>query len=89
MFKENYDRIALGTNNWNSLTVKQGLTYEWQAESTYIHNPPFFSSCKLEPEKVKDVNNAYVLGFFGDSITTDHISPAGNITSNSPAGRYL
>lgn len=89
MFVENYSRIAKGTDRWNSLEVKQGIQYEWKNESTYIHNPPFFQSCGLELSAVKNIENAYVLGNFGDSITTDHISPAGNIAKDSPAGRYL
>lgn len=89
MFQTNYNKIAQGTNNWNSLQVKQSLTYEWQPSSTYIHNPPFFTNCKKDPENIKDIKDAYLLGYFGDSITTDHISPAGNITAKSPAGKYL
>lgn len=88
MFVENYARIAKGTERWNKLQVKQGIQYEWKEESTYIHNPPFFN-CKLELSPVSDIVNAYCLGNFGDSITTDHISPAGNIAKDSPAGRYL
>lgn len=88
MFTENYSRIAKGTERWNNLQVKQGIQYEWKEESTYIHNPPFFN-CELNVTPVKSIENAYCLGNFGDSITTDHISPAGNIAKDSPAGRYL
>lgn len=89
MFVDNYNKIAKGTDSWNSLKVKEGTLYEWKQESTYIHDPPFFKKCELKPSSIKDINNAYCLGLFGDSITTDHISPAGNIAKNSPAGRYL
>jgi aconitate hydratase len=63
--------------------------YEWDPKSTYIHNPPFFQSMKKTPEPIKDIKDAYCLLNMGDSITTDHISPAGKIAKNSPAARYL
>jgi aconitate hydratase len=83
-FKQN-----IGTERWNALQVNQSKEYEWKESSTYIHNPPYFKSLTKELPKINDINEAYVLGFFGDSITTDHISPAGNIAVSSPAGRYL
>ena len=64
---------------WNELDVKEGLLYEWKDSSTYIHNPPFFSSTELSPKPVENIENAYCLLNLGDSITTDHISPAGAI----------
>lgn len=89
MFKEVYGRISKGNDRWNSLKVEPSLQYKWKNESTYIHNPPFFQSTKRELPEIKDIKDAYCLASFGDSITTDHISPAGNIAKNSPAARYL
>lgn len=88
-FKQVYERIAKGTDRWNSLNVPNTKTYEWSKESTYIHEPPFFKGLSKNPYKPERIKNAYVLASFGDSITTDHISPAGKISKNSPAGRYL
>lgn len=67
----------------------ESKTYGWDDKSTYIHNPPFFQKCGLDLPTIKNIDNAYCLALFGDSITTDHISPAGNITASSPAGKYL
>lgn len=89
MFVDVYSRITKGTDKWNALKVPAGQQYEWDASSTYIHNPPFFQSTELEPKPIKPVEKAYCLLNCGDSITTDHISPAGKITKDSPAGRYL
>jgi len=91
MFQEVYGKIAKGTDRWNALDVPTGETFAWSDDSTYIHNPPFFSgdNCPAEPKGLSKVENAYCLLNCGDSITTDHISPAGKITKNSPAGRYL
>lgn len=89
MFRDVYAKISKGTDRWNSLKTEPSLQYKWKDESTYIHNPPFFQTTELTLPKLKDINNAYVLCSFGDSITTDHISPAGNIAKNSPAARYL
>jgi aconitate hydratase len=89
MFKDVYGRISKGTDRWNSLKTEPSLQYKWKESSTYIHNPPFFQTTKLTLPKINNINNAYVLCSFGDSITTDHISPAGNISKKSPAARYL
>ncbi|OMJ76947.1 hypothetical protein SteCoe_23573 [Stentor coeruleus] len=89
MFAEVYNRIAQGTDRWNSLEAAEGTLYSWKDESTYIHNPPFFKSLTLEIPPIRDITNAYALLKLGDSITTDHISPAGNIARNSPAAKYL
>lgn len=89
MFKEIYDKIAKGTDRWNSLETSEGKLFEWSDDSTYIHNPPFFQSMELDLPKIKDIENAYCLLNVGDSITTDHISPAGKISKNSPAAKYL
>ena len=89
MFQENYATITKGTERWNSLQVATGTLYQWSAASTYIHNPPFFTGLAMELHPVPDINGAYVLLNVGDSITTDHISPAGNISKVSPGARYL
>ena len=89
MFKDVYEKIAKGTERWNNLKTEPSLQYGWKESSTYIHNPPFFQSTELSLPKIKNIQNAHVLCSFGDSITTDHISPAGKIAKNSPAARYL
>jgi len=89
MFRECYEKVAQGPDNWNQLDAPSGNLFTWKDESTYIHNPPFFAATKAEPTAIKNVENAYCLLNFGDSITTDHISPAGKIAKNSPAGAYL
>ena len=89
MFKTVYAKISKGTDRWNSLKTTPSQQYGWKDASTYIHNPPFFQSLQFELPKLPNISNAYVLCSFGDSITTDHISPAGNIAKNSPAARYL
>jgi aconitate hydratase len=89
MFKEVYDKISKGTDRWNSLKASESVQYQWKESSTYINDPPFFKTMGLNPPQINDIKDAYCLASFGDSITTDHISPAGNIAKNSPAGRYL
>ena len=89
MFREVYEAIAKGTDRWNSLQAPAGKLYEWDVNSTYIHNPPFFQTMTNDLLVVPQVKDAYVLANFGDSITTDHISPAGNISKTSPAAKYL
>ncbi len=89
MFKKRYGDVFRGDPEWQAIAVKGGLTYEWGADSTYVQNPPYFTGMSLTPSPVTDVEGARILGLFLDSITTDHISPAGGIRSDSPAGRYL
>lgn len=89
IFKMNYSHVLSGTKQWAHLAAPTGSQYSWSEDSTYIHNPPFFSRMEIEPKKISNIHNAYCLLNFGDSITTDHISPAGNISKNSPAGRFL
>ncbi len=89
MFKEIYEKIALGTDRWNNLQAPQGQLYQWDTNSTYIHNPPFFQTMTKEVVARDPIRNAYCLALFGDSITTDHISPAGNISKTSPAAKFL
>ena len=89
MFRERYADVFKGDANWRKIKVEGGLTYGWDSDSTYVQNPPYFTGMEREPEPVTDVENARVLGLFLDSITTDHISPAGSIKVKSPAGKYL
>ena len=89
MFKERYGDVFRGDPEWRKIAVKGGLTYGWDPRSTYVQNPPYFAEMSLTPSPVTDVEGARILGLFLDSITTDHISPAGGIRRDSPAGRYL
>eukprot|EP00397_Hematodinium_sp_SG-2012_P005866 GEMP01005890.1.p1 GENE.GEMP01005890.1~~GEMP01005890.1.p1 ORF type:complete len:899 (+),score=196.01 GEMP01005890.1:116-2812(+) len=89
MFHECYKKVAHGPDNWNQLEAPEGDLFTWDKESTYIHDPPFFASTLRDPATIKNIENAYCLLNFGDSITTDHISPAGKITKSSPAGVFL
>ncbi|XP_032643338.1 cytoplasmic aconitate hydratase [Chelonoidis abingdonii] len=89
MFKEVYQKIETVNESWNSLDAPSDTLYTWNPKSTYIKSPPFFENLTLELEPPKPIVDAYVLLNLGDSVTTDHISPAGNIARNSPAARYL
>jgi aconitate hydratase A / 2-methylisocitrate dehydratase len=89
MFKRRYDNVFEGDDEWREIRVKGGLTYDWDAHSTYVQNPPYFRELSITPAPVSDIENARILGLFSDSITTDHISPAGSIARDSPAGQYL
>jgi aconitate hydratase len=89
MFADEYREVFAGDERWNGLAVPAGDTYAWDPESTYVRHPPYFEGISGEPEPVADVAGARVLALLGDSITTDHISPAGSIKAASPAGRYL
>ncbi len=90
MFKARYADVFKGDERWQAMgTGAAGLNYEWNAASTYVQNPPYFAGLTREPAPVADIVNARVLGLFLDSITTDHISPAGSIAKASPAGKYL
>ncbi len=88
-FREEYSRIAKGDEFWHRLEVKGSTTYAWEETSTYIRNPPYFEGFALEPVKPGDITDARVLMVLGDSVTTDHISPAGAIPAHYPAGQYL
>jgi aconitate hydratase len=81
--------VFRGDPEWRAIEVKGGLTYDWDRRSTYVQNPPYFEEMSLTPAPVTDIAGARILGLFLDSITTDHISPAGAIRKDSPAGRYL
>jgi aconitate hydratase len=89
MFTSSYGEVFAGDERWNSLEVPEGDRFAWDASSTYVRKPPFFESLPREPEPVRDVEGARVLAVLGDSVTTDHISPAGAIKKDSPAARYL
>ncbi|MGP5104689.1 aconitate hydratase AcnA [Psychrobacter celer] len=89
MFRKNYGEVFDGSKEWNAISSADSQLYPWNEGSTYIKNPPFFDGMTMEPEGIPDIEGARILGLFGDSITTDHISPAGNIDPNSPAGKYL
>jgi aconitate hydratase len=89
MFAERYADVFHGDEHWRGIKVGAGRTYNWGVGSTYVQNPPYFEGMTMDPVPLKDVTNAHVLALFGDSITTDHISPAGSIKKTSPAGQYL
>ncbi|MCC7119460.1 MAG: aconitate hydratase AcnA [Anaerolineales bacterium] len=89
MFKDKYADVFSGSDMWKDIQVTGGDLYEWDENSTYIHHPPYFQKLTPEVGAVESIHGARVLGLFGDSITTDHISPAGNIAIDSPAGKYL
>ena len=89
MFEERYANVFEGDEHWRSFDVPEGSTYAWDADSTYIKNPPYFDGMTAEAGEIADITGARVLGLFGDSVTTDHISPAGKIEADSPAGKYL
>ena len=89
MFQNKYGEVFEGDERWSSLPVPQGDLYEWDETSTYVKNPPYFIDMPDEPPPVAAITEARVLAVLGDSITTDHISPAGSIKAHSPAGRYL
>ncbi|MEO8256791.1 MAG: aconitate hydratase AcnA [Acidobacteriota bacterium] len=89
MFREQYANVFAGDERWQSLPVPAGDRFVWEPDSTYIRNPPFFDGLTLQPAPLRDLTGARVLALLGDSITTDHISPAGSIKKDSPAGKYL
>ncbi|EJM56575.1 aconitate hydratase AcnA [Pseudomonas sp. GM48] len=89
MFHKEYAEVFAGDAQWQAIEVPQAATYVWQDDSTYIQHPPFFDDIGGPPPVVKDVSGANILALLGDSVTTDHISPAGNIKADSPAGQYL
>ncbi|MCF3961214.1 aconitate hydratase AcnA [Streptomyces fuscigenes] len=89
MFKDSYKDVFAGDAQWTSLPIPTGDTFEWDAESTYVRKPPYFEGMAQEPSPVEDITGARVLAKLGDSVTTDHISPAGAIKADTPAGKYL
>jgi aconitate hydratase len=89
MFRQQYANVFNGNEQWNAIAVPSGDLYAWNADSTYIQNPPYFSGMTREVPPLRSIDGARVLALLGDSVTTDHISPAGSIAKDSPAGRYL
>ena len=89
MFRSRYGDVFKGDQAWQDINVGEGQTYGWDSTSTYVQNPPYFEGMSMQPEPVKDIEGARLLSLFADSITTDHISPAGAIKGDSPAGSYL
>jgi aconitate hydratase len=89
MFSKNYADVFKGSKEWNAVEVPEGDQYAWDEKSTYIKNPPYFDGMTMDLPKHQDISGARCIGLFGDSITTDHISPAGAIKKDSPAGKYL
>ena len=89
MFRKEYAEVFAGDEKWQAIDVPKADTYAWQGDSTYIQHPPFFEDIAGDPPRITDIRKARILALLGDSVTTDHISPAGNIKADSPAGRYL
>jgi aconitate hydratase len=89
MFRKRYANVFDGTRDWRKVKANKGKTYNWDDKSTYVKSPPYFDGMAMEPAPLKDIESARILGLFGDSITTDHISPAGSIKKDGPAGVYL
>ncbi|MGH3914470.1 MAG: aconitate hydratase AcnA [Pseudonocardiaceae bacterium] len=89
MFTKDYADVFTGDSRWRSLSTPEGKTFSWDPESTYVRKPPYFDGMTAHPQPVQDITGARVLALLGDSVTTDHISPAGAIKTDSPAGRYL
>ncbi|WP_156851357.1 aconitate hydratase AcnA [Bartonella refiksaydamii] len=89
IFAEKYADVFKGDENWQKVQVPTGATYSWDEQSTYVRNPPYFNDMRKIPDALQDIKDARILGLFGDKITTDHISPAGSIKLDSPAGKYL
>jgi aconitate hydratase len=89
MFATRYSDVFKGDEQWQKIKVEGGATYGWPTASTYVQNPPYFEGMTMTPEPITDIAGARILALFGDSITTDHISPAGDIQSRGPAGKYL
>ena len=89
IYRKLYANIEQANPRWNEIQAPTGKTYQWDPQSTYIQEPPFFENFKMEPDPIQEIKDARVLAIFGDSVTTDHISPAGAIKKDSPAGKYL
>jgi aconitate hydratase len=89
MFRKSYASVFTGDSNWSSIKVPAGKRYTWDEKSTYVKNPPYFDGMTMTPPALADISDARALAVLGDSVTTDHISPAGNISKSSPAARYL
>src|SRR6185369_14615190 len=86
---DSYADVFKGDERWRNLPTPEGKTFDWDPKSTYVRKPPYFDGMPAEPEPVTDITGARVLALLGDSVTTDHISPAGNIKAGTPAAQYL
>ena len=89
MFTKDYADVFAGDERWRSLPTPEGKTFAWDPQSTYVRKPPYFEGMAQEPAPLTDISGARVLAKLGDSVTTDHISPAGSIKADTPAGTYL
>jgi aconitate hydratase len=89
MFRKSYGNVFAGDANWSSIRIPEGKIYSWEEKSTYVRNPPYFDGMTMTPRPVTDITGARCLALLGDSVTTDHISPAGDIAKTSPAAKYL
>ncbi len=89
MFSKEYSEVFAGDEQWKAIPMVESTTYAWQKDSTYVQDPPYFVDMSPEPKPVTDIREARILALLGDSVTTDHISPAGSIKVDSPAGKYL
>ena len=89
MFRNRYSNVFRGDEMWRNVATSSGVAYGWQPDSTYVKRPPFFENLSKKPADLTDISGARLLALLGDSVTTDHISPAGSIKKDSPAGRYL
>ena len=89
MFRKEYGEVFEGDDIWKSIKVPESKVYEWSDKSTYIQHPPFFEGMGERPEPIENIKDANILALLGDSVTTDHISPAGSFKPDTPAGKYL
>src|SRR5437588_8510946 len=89
MFHTQYGRVFEGDEHWRGLAIPKGNLFKWEEKSEYVKAPPFFDGVGAQPEPIRDITGARVLAVLGDSVTTDHISPAGSIPADGPAGKYL
>ena len=89
LFEKKYAEVFKGDENWQAVQVPEGETYAWDDKSTYVQNPPYFRGMSKDPGTISDIEGARILALLGDMVTTDHISPAGSIKEDSPAGEYL
>src|SRR5690606_3691918 len=89
MFEQSYANVFAGDSRWNQIDSPEGALYKWDSESTYIRKAPYFDGMGMQPEGIQPIRGARCLAKLGDSVTTDHISPAGSIKPDSPAGKYL
>ncbi|MBS0351656.1 MAG: aconitate hydratase, partial [Proteobacteria bacterium] len=89
MFAKEYSAVFNGDEEWQKIPITESALFQWSADSTYVQNPPYFTNMSQQPKQIEDIENARILALLADSVTTDHISPAGAIKADSPAGKYL